>query len=123
MRHLPDKEFKCILQVVDHWSKFNFAYPLVQKSAGDVSNVAWGKWVFPVIGLLSIIQSDSGREFVNNLIREVLGTWPGAVQLVSSRPRHSQSQGLVEQAHYTLQRMPSEKIVERNPNLRLVPAH
>ena len=59
MRHLPDKEFKWILQVVDHWSKFNFAYPLVQKSAADESN-ALEKWVFPVIGLTSIIQSDNG---------------------------------------------------------------
>ena len=61
--------------------------------------------MFPVVGLPSIIQSDNSREFVNKLIDEVLAKWPGQVQLVSGRPRHPQSQGLVEQAHYTLERM------------------
>ena len=41
------------------------------------------KWVFPFIGLPSIIQSDNGREFVNKLIEEVVASWPGSVQLVS----------------------------------------
>lgn len=111
MRHLPHGEFKWIFHLVDHWSKFNFAFPLARKSARDVAN-AMEKWVFPVMGLPSIIQSDNGREFVNQVIEEVLATWPGVVQLVSGRPRHPQSQGLVEQAHYTMERMISAKIVE-----------
>ena len=44
------------------------------------------------------------------VIESVVATWPGQVQLVSGRPRHLQSQGLVEQAHYTLERMMSAKI-------------
>ena len=36
----------------------------------------------------------------------------GSVQLVSGRPCHPQSQGLVEQAHYTLERMLSVKIAK-----------
>lgn len=64
--------------------------------------------MFPVMGLPSILQSDNGREFVNKLI-EVVVTWPGQVQLVSGRPRHSL---LVEQAPYTLERMMSAKIAE-----------
>lgn len=71
-------------------------------------------WVFPVMGLPSILQSDNGREFINKVIDEVVATWPGQVQLVSGRPRHPQSQGLVEQAHYTLERMLSAKITERS---------
>ena len=34
------------------------------------------------------------------------------MQLISSRPQHPQSQGLVEQGHYTLERMISAKVVE-----------
>ncbi|KAL5486382.1 hypothetical protein EMCRGX_G018851 [Ephydatia muelleri] len=34
------------------------------------------------------------------------------IQLISGCPRHPQSQGLVEQAHYTLERMISAKVVE-----------
>ena len=63
---------------------------------------------------LSIIQSDNDREFVNKLIEEVLASWPGSVQCVSGRPRHPQSHGLVEQAHYTnfRERMLRAKIAE-----------
>ena len=55
MRHLPDGEFKWILHIIDHWSKFNFAFPLQRKSASDVPN-ALQKWVFPLMGLPSILQ-------------------------------------------------------------------
>ena len=72
MRHLPhDDGFKWILHIVDHWSKFTLAFPLAQKSAKEVTS-ALEQWVFPFIGLPSIIQSDNGREFVNTLIEEVL---------------------------------------------------
>jgi len=37
MRHLPDQDFKWILHIVDHWSKFNLAFPLVNKGAHDVA--------------------------------------------------------------------------------------
>ena len=52
----------------------------------------------------------------NPLIEDVLATWPGAVQLVSGRPLHPQSQGLVEQAHSTLERMMSSRIGESASN-------
>lgn len=67
--------------------------------------------MFPVVGLPSILHGDNGCEFVNKLIEEVISTWPGQVQLTSGHPRHSQSQGLIEQAHYTLERMISTKAV------------
>ena len=49
------------------------------------------------MGLPSILHSDNGREFVNSVITEILNDWPGQVQLVSGRPHHPQSQGVVEQ--------------------------
>ena len=67
MRHLPHDGNKWILHVVDHWSKFQFAFPLASKSARDVAS-ALEKWVFSVMGLPSILQSDNGHEFVNKLI-------------------------------------------------------
>ena len=118
MRHLPDHGFKWILHLVDHWSKFHFAFRLVRKTATEVAD-APEKWVFPVMGLPSILHSDNGREFVNKLIEEVLASWPGQVQLVSRRPRHPQSQGLIEQAHYTLERMISAKCAEIGVSLLL----
>eukprot|EP00731_Ephydatia_muelleri_P024373 Em0016g644a len=44
------------------------------QSAKEVTS-ALEKWVFPFIGLPSIIQSDNGREFVNKLIEEVVASW------------------------------------------------
>ena len=111
MRHLPDGEYSWILHGVDHWSKLHFAYLLVHKSALDVA-VVLEKYIFPIMGIPSILQSDNGRKFINAVIKEVIRSWPGQVQLISGRPRHPQSQGLVEQAHYTLERMLSAKIVE-----------
>ena len=100
-----------MLHIVDHWSKFNFAFPLAKKKANHVVK-ALHNYVFPVFGLPAIIHSDNGKEFVNKHIEDVVSTWPGHVQLISGRPRHPQSQGLVEQAHYTLERMISAKVVE-----------
>ena len=111
MRHLLHGEFKWILHIVDHWSKFNFAFPLEHKSASNVAN-ALQKWIFPFVELPSILQSDNGREFVNKLIEEVLSAWPGQVQFVSGHPCHPQSQRLVEQALYTTERMISAKVAD-----------
>ena len=71
MRHLPHDGNKWILRIVDHWSKFNLAYPLPQKTAKEVKN-ALEKWVFRIFGLPTILHSDNGREFVNHLIEDVL---------------------------------------------------
>ena len=58
------------------------------------------------------MQSDNGREFVNEIVKETLSAWPGKVTIVNGRPRHSQSQGLVEKGNHLvemqLQAMKSE---------------
>ena len=41
-----------------------------------------------------------------------MASWPGSVQLASGRPCHPQYQGLIEQAHYTLEQMLCAKIAE-----------
>ena len=46
------------------------------------------KYIFPIMGLPSILQSDNGCEFVNQMIGAVCKSWPGQVQLVSGCPRH-----------------------------------
>ena len=91
-----------------HWLKFNLA---PQKTAKEVTN-ALEKWILHMFILPTIPHSGNGRKFVNHLIEDVLATRPGAVQLVSGRPQHPQSQGLVEQVHYALERMMSSRIAE-----------
>ena len=55
------------------------------------------------MGPPKIFYSDNGREFVNNLIRATFEKWGGDVTFVSGRPRHSQSQGLVERGNCTVE--------------------
>ena len=49
-----------------------------------------------------ILHSDNGQEFINQVIVNLLKEWHSNIQLISGRPRHPQSQGLVERAHQTL---------------------
>ena len=102
-RHLPDGDKKWILHGVDHRSKFNFAYGIHSKQAIDVAFIL-NTHIFPYFGVPKILHSDNGRKFVNKVIDELLRTWHSEIQLVSGRPRHPQSRGLVERVHYTLQR-------------------
>ena len=83
----------------------------MKKKANHVVK-ALRNYVFPVFDLPAIIHGDNGKEFVNKRIEDVVSTWPGHVNLISGRPRYPQSQGLVEEAHYTLERMICAKVVE-----------
>ena len=113
MRRMPHNGCNWILHIMDHWSKFNFAFPLVKMKANHVVKALHNyMYVFPVFGLPGIIHSDNDKELINKLIEYVVSTWPGHVQLISGRPQHSQSQRLVEQAHYTLERMIIVNIAE-----------
>ena len=103
MRHLPDGPYQWILHAVDHWSKFNFGYPIVSKHATCVAECLELQ-LFPYFGVPRILHSDNGREFINRVIQHLLNRWNSQIQLVSGRPRHPQSQGVVERAHATLER-------------------
>ena len=73
--------------------------------------------VFPYTGLPKILHSDNGREFVNELVRECLRIWPGEVVIVNGRPRHSQSQGLVEKGNHLVEMQLQSMTAEHdNPN-------
>eukprot|EP00731_Ephydatia_muelleri_P013704 Em0007g1014a len=102
MRHMPDGSYHYIAHYMDHWSKFHILWPLMKKSAIDVA-VGLVKRVFPYLGLPKILQSDNGREFVNEIVKEVVRSWPGEVVIINGRPRHSQSQGLVEKGNHLVE--------------------
>jgi len=58
--------------------------------------------VLAYVGPSKIFHSDNGREFVNLLIRAMFDRWGGDVMFINGRPRHSQSQGLVEHGNRTV---------------------
>ena len=97
MQSQPDGDFKFILNYQDHFSKFCVLRPLKFKTASAVAEILVE--IFSLRGPPIILQSDNGREFKNQEIKnEVLKMWPG-LKMVDGKPRHSQSQGSVERAN------------------------
>ena len=62
-------------------------------------------YVFPVFGMPRILQMDNGKEFVNITIKVCLKSWSGNCSIINGRPRHPQTQGLIEQANGTVETM------------------
>lgn len=60
--------------------------------------------IFTIFGAPSILQSDNGREFANNVVKEVRAMWP-ELKIVHGKTRHSQSQGSVERANQAIENM------------------
>ena len=71
MRHLPDGEYKWILHAIDHWTKFNFAFPLQSKEAESVAEI-FRTYIFPYFGIPKIFRTDNGREFANSIIENLI---------------------------------------------------
>ena len=54
--------------------------------------------IFATFGAPRILQSDNGKEFANQVVKEVCRLWP-ETKIVHGKPRHSQSQGSVERGN------------------------
>jgi len=93
LRTRPDSEYQWILHCRDHFSKFSWAFPMKSKEARFVAEHLLS--LFYQFGPCKILQSDNGKEFTANVIKDLKITWPGLL-IINGRPRHPQSQGLVE---------------------------
>ncbi|CAF1680811.1 unnamed protein product [Rotaria magnacalcarata] len=104
MRTRPDKVssdlvYLWILNCIDRFSKFSWAYPLKNKSAIEVAMKL--RELFFVFGPSRILHSDNGREFVASVITDLKNLFPDLV-FIHGRPRHPQSQGCIERANGVL---------------------
>jgi transposase InsO family protein len=99
MRTRPDGESKWILHCRDHFTKYSWAYALPSKEAQHVAKNLLQ--LFFQFGPCKILQSDNGKEFTAQVIKDMKIMWPGLV-ILNGRPRHPQSQGLVERGNSTL---------------------
>jgi hypothetical protein len=100
MTSRPDHDYKWILHMRDHFSKFSWTHPLTSKRAAEVAEKL--VQTFCLFGAPHILQSDNGKEFVAGVINELTEKWPGLV-IIHGRPRHPQSQGSVERGNGDLQ--------------------
>ena len=69
MRHLPDGDYKWICHAIDHWSKFNFAFPIETKEAESVASV-FETYIFPYFGVPKIVKFFQNRQHFE-AIREI----------------------------------------------------
>ena len=96
----PDGEYKYILHARDHFTRYSWGYPLKSKSSIEVAANLFD--LFTTFGAPTILQSDNGKEFNSQVIKKLVEMWPGT-KIINGRPRHPQSQGLVERGNKDLE--------------------
>ena len=106
LRHRPDGIYKWVGHYMDHWYKFHVLFALSRKSAADVGFNLQNQ-VFAYLGTPRILHFDNGREFVNEIVRDVVKSWPGKVTIVNGRPRNPKCQGLMEQGNHSVEKLMS----------------
>jgi hypothetical protein len=99
MRTRPDGELKWILHCRDYFTKYSWVYALPSKEARHVAENLLQ--LFFQFSPCKILQSDNGKKFTAKVIKDMKIMWPGLV-ILNGRPRHPQSQGLVECGNSTL---------------------
>lgn len=101
MQSQADGEYRFIMVYQDHVTKFVQIRALKTKRAEEVTkhNIIY---IFCIFGAPMILQSDNGREFVNQIINDLKCMWDN-LKIVHSKPRNSQSQGSVERVNQNIQ--------------------
>ena len=94
MRHEPSGQYKWILHIKDHFSKYTQLYPLKSKHAEPIADC----FALFITAFLppKIMQADNGKEFKGALL---LLLRKYGIQVVNGAPRSPQTQGLIKQAN------------------------
>lgn len=90
---------KYLLTVVDRFSRYPEAYPLVTITAEDVAVTLWREW-FTRFGIPEKVYTDQGVQFESSLFKtfcKILGT-----EHIKTLPYNPRANGLVERFHRTL---------------------
>ena len=83
-------------------TKFVQLKPLKSKTVEEVAyNVIE---IFLMFDSPTILQSDNGHEFADNVIKEVCSIWD-RIKMTCGRPHHSQSQGSVEMVNHDIRNL------------------
>lgn len=101
-------DFRYIMNYQDH---LVILRPLKTKRAEEIAFNLMD--IYTIFGAPAILHSDNGREFVNKIIIEINEMW-GDIKIVHGKPRHSQSQGSIEQANRDIEDMLATWMAENN---------
>lgn len=99
LRKHPSGEYHWFVHLKDHFGKMSWAYPLEGKYSVPIAKILCDWMRFN--GIPQMIQCDNGKEFKGAVIRLLKKR---GVIMVNGRPRHPQSQGLVEQGNGIIKR-------------------
>ncbi len=72
--------YQWIAHVMDHFSKFHILWPMKKKTGMEVVN-GLRLHVLPYFGLPTILQSDNGLEFCNELVTNLVDDWRGKLNI------------------------------------------
>lgn len=92
----PDREYKYILHIIDHFSKYSSTFPLTSKEATETAE-RLAVWI-GLFGPPKILQCDNGGEFKGATLA-LLQSW--GIRVINGRPRHPETQGVAEKANST----------------------
>ena len=91
-----------ILVITDHFSCHMQAYKVKDKRAVTIAKCLYDNY-FRHYGFPRWLMSDQGKEFCNNILKEMC--YYLNIKKICTMPYHPQSNGSVERVHYTLHRM------------------
>lgn len=100
MAQARDDEYRYIIHMRDHFTKFSWARAAKRKTADNVTKFLYE--IFLMFGPPTILQCDNGREFTG-IIENLGNLWPN-LKVIHGRPRHPQSQGMIERANGIMER-------------------
>jgi len=84
----------------DYFTKFSWARAIKQKTADNVTDFLYE--IFLMFGPPVILQCDNGKEF-SSIMKKLGDLWPN-LKIIHGRPRHPQSQGMIERANGIMER-------------------
>jgi hypothetical protein len=111
MRLNPDGEYKWILQIKCHFSRYVWLSALKDKGSEGVA-IVFSTWL-AFNGLCRIVQCDNGTEF-KGALRQKCQEY--GIKMIRGRPYHPETQGSVERANGTYKQRLRAYILEKGGN-------
>lgn len=109
----PDGEYKFIMHYQDLCTKLSFLRSLKSKRPKEVAYALLD--IFTVIGVPSVLQSNNGREFSSQIIKELSIIWP-ELKTVHGKPHACQSQSSTEETEEIQKRIFSWMQMNNSPH-------
>ena len=110
-----ETNYKYILDVVDHFSKWYYGYLLHSKEAKEILKNL--QIFFENFGYPKILQTDNGKEFKNELLKNFC--IDKEIKLIHSSPYHPQTNGACEVTHKEIQKYICNEFISNKKNFNI----